>query len=161
MSLTIGPVTDAMVALATAAVNGKTVGGQLFTVSDGPPVQMTLGMFIVGMEEPPLEGPVAETAGSRTRLTMGAYTSQEEYTLPCHIAVVFPAGTAKQARDLAVSVFDAWWDLMAADPSFGGVLPGGSAAAVDLRFIAELRGTEGQPARAQIISFGLHCTAVT
>lgn len=160
MSLTIGPATDYLVALANQAVTGVTVNGDPVHVSDGEPRELAFGMFVIGMPEPPPEAAEGETRGSRTRLTMGAYTASEDYDIPCFIDVRIGDATSKQVRDAAESIFNAFWGLFAVDVTLGGALPGGSAQVTNLSEVSGTVGSTGAPGRRLLIMFDVHCTAV-
>lgn len=154
----LGPVTDALVALAEQAAAGVTVNGKPVQVSDGGPDELTFGMFVVGLSDTPPEAQT-DTMGTRHRVTIGAYIVTDELNIPCYIDVIIPGRSQKAARDAASALFDEFWSLIAADPSLGGVLEGGSAQVTSMSCLPENRGSVAEPARRQLISFVVACTS--
>lgn len=154
MTLSIGPATDHLVTLAQAAVTGVTVNGQPVAVVDGQPDELTFGMFVIGLEQPPPE-PAGDTTGTRMWVGLGAKRTEEDYTIPCYIDVRIP-GTQKAARDLAAQIFDAFWTGFSADLTLGGAV-NIYAEITNLTSTPSSVGTAAEPGRRQLMYFGVHC----
>ena len=161
MTLSVGAATDYLVQTATQAAVGITVEGQLVVVHDGEPATVTLGQFVIGLSDPPPQM-AGDTTGTRGFMGVGAQRLEEDYTVPCYIDIRVPGTVQKTARDIAVSVFDAFWPLIRADLTLGGALKGGRYAEItEVTHMASNVGTVAEPGRRHLIAFGVHCRNLT
>lgn len=161
MTLSVGPVTDYLFATAQTAVAAITVRNLPVQVVDGPPRELTPGMFFVGITDshPEVQG---STTVVRRLLGVGAKRVEDEFTVPCLIDVRMPGNDQKAARDAAESIFNAFWPLVAADLTLGGTLHEGRIAEIsEITETPALLGTVAEPGRQQLIAFGVHCRDVT
>jgi hypothetical protein len=155
MTLTVGPATDYIFTKAQQAVTGITVSNKPVLVVDGEPSILEPGMFVIGVTDAPPDG-LAETVVLREWEGLGAQHVADEFTIPCYIDVRIAGTDMKAARDAAEAIFNAFWPLLKADLTFGGIL------SVDAG-IAELSehpgntGTVAEPGRRHLIKFGVHC----
>lgn len=156
VTLTVGPATDNIVAKAEQAAADFTVSGHPVLVVDGEPSVLMPGMFVIGASEPPTEGTIAETAVRRDWDGVGAKRVADEFTVPCYIDVRIAGTSAKDARDAAEAIFNAFWQLYAADPLLGGVLNRVSAVP-DITEQPSNTGTVAEPGRRHLIKFGVLC----
>lgn len=158
MTLAIGPVTDYLVTQARQAVTGLP---DTWQVSDSLPDELTNFMFVVGVTEPP-PNDSAETLEQRAWNGLGAGKLEEDFTVDCYIDVRVAGTTQKTARDKAEAAFNAFWPLLKADLTLGGLLGGGRY--VEIPNLAEVPshvGTVAEPGRRQLIRFGVHCRNLT
>lgn len=161
VTVSVGAATDYVYAKAQAAVVGVTVNGKPAVAIDGEPEELTFGMFVVGVTQPPPDG-AAETTGTRSWMGLGAKRLEEDYILPCYIDVRSPGRVQKTPRDIALSIFNTFWASIASDLTLGGALQGGRyAEIVDFITHAGTLGTVAEPGRRQLVMFGVHCRNLT
>jgi hypothetical protein len=156
VTLSVGPVTDYLVAAATTAVTGTTVSGKPVTVVDGEPSILAPGMFVIGAPEPPPDGGQAETRVARAWNGLGARQVLDDYTIPCYIDVRIAGTDTKAARDAAEAIFNAFWPLLKADLTLGGALDR-ICEIPDIAAFSSNLGTVAEPGRRHLIQFGVHC----
>lgn len=161
MTVSIGAATDYLYSLAQQAVSGVTVNGKPAVAIDGWPEELTFGMFVVGLSQPPPDG-AAETVGTRELSTIGNVWSDEDYVVPCYIDVRISGTVQKTARDLAESIFNPFCAALIADRSLGGLLQLPGFAQLSSVIASPLNvGTVAEPGRRQFIGFGVHCRNLT
>lgn len=164
--ISVGAAIDYLVAHIATAVASLTVGGQVVTVHDGWPDNVTNADVVVGLSQPPPEGDVAPIPLSRSRLTLGGgvWYGQEQYAVPCYIdarvGVIGQANPQKYARDQAEAVFTAIEAALEVDPSFGGLINGGQGLVSDVAATAASVGTVADPGRRWLISFTVNVSNV-
>lgn len=156
-----GVAIDYLYGLAQQASAGVLVEGKPVMVVDGQPVELAFGMFVVGLTQPPPD-PAGEASGTRSWAELGAGRLQEDYTIPCYIDVRVSGAVQKKARDQALALFDAFWQLLAADLTLGGVLAGGRyAEIINLTSTPTAVGTAAEEGRRQLVTFDVHCRNLT
>jgi hypothetical protein len=147
-----GPVVDYLVTKAGTAIAGLP---DEWAVSDGEAREVGNFMFVVGVNEPPADGGTAQVTAARSYVSLGAQKIEQDLTFPCYIDArvsEVDATSQKAARDKAESAFNAFWPLLKADLTFGGLL------AVDAAIptvTGEPRpvGTAAEPGRRFLIKF--------
>lgn len=161
MSLALGPIVDYLVTQAKAAVANMTVNGDPVLVSDGPYDSRADGMFVIGLAEPEEGAVTRPTVVNRQALTLGLPMNLSEAAdIPCFIDVRI-AGTQKQARDQAEAIFNAFNNVLLADPSAGGLISGGMALTTAAECSPSRVGSAAETGRRYFISFTVLCTDVT
>lgn len=159
--MSLGAAVDYLYGLAQQAATGVTVNDEPVLVVDGEPDLVAFGMFVVGMSEPPpdLAGDITI---ARDWEGLPARYLVEDYTVPCYIDVRVPGGEQKTARDLAESLFNAFWALVKADLTLGGLLQGGRSAAIsEVTSTSSNVGSAAEKGRRQLIRFGVHAQNLT
>ena len=109
---TIGPVLDALVALARTALPDV----QVF---DGPPTELIRGdLIMIGWGGPDQPG----VTSTRARQQYATAPDAESYDVACLLCSWIGDPDLKQARDGAVALLDALGAALAADPRLGGLV---------------------------------------
>jgi hypothetical protein len=110
---TVGPVLDALVALARTALPAT----QVF---DGPPTEVIQGeVIMIGWGGPDQPG----VTSTRTRQQYATSPDTESYDLSCLLCCWLGAdNNLKAARDGALALLDALGAALAADPLLGGLV---------------------------------------
>lgn len=165
LRVTIGPATDYLYNLAVQAVDGLLIHGKPVKVSDGATDVVMNRMFVIGLDSPADEGGEVSGSGLMIRtLGLGGQLA-EDYIIPGYIDIRVGATrdngvTQKTVRDFAESVFNPFATRLYADPSLGGVLTGGKAEFVAVTSTPQSVGTAAEPARRQLMTFGVRCTSL-
>lgn len=157
LALTVGRALDYLLTGADLAVANVTVNGQSVDVVDGQALELSNQMFCLGLDAPPPEPSGSETV-TVARITMGAYQAQEQYVIPGYIDLRIGGATTKQVRDVAEGVFNSFWNYVAADPSLGGLLPGGGANVTGVTESPQMVGTAAEPAARMLLTFVVTCS---
>ena len=109
---TVGPVLDALVALARTALPDA----QVF---DGPPTELMAGeLIMVGWGGPDQPG----VTSTRTRQQYATAPDTESYDVACLLCSWIGDPDLKAARDGAMALLDALGAALAADPRLGGLV---------------------------------------
>jgi hypothetical protein len=158
-TLTTGPIIDYLVTLATNASVGIVVDSEAVQVVDGWPAALSPAMFIVGLSSPPPDTTDGDVLTAREWSEFGNGTINEDLAIPCLIDIRVGGVVQKTPRDVAESVFNNFWALIAADTSLGHRLLGGpyDAAITDVRSTPSNVGTVAEPGRRQLIAFAVSC----
>ena len=160
MSLSVGAATDRLVVLAQQSTSGVTVNGEPMVAWDGWPTSLDFGMFIIGLSQPPgdLNEPDPAITQAQHWAGLGQMRVDEDYLIPCCIDARGLC-TQKEARDIAISVFDTFGGLFVADLTLAGALKSPGMAEVQGITHNQLPvGTASERAYRHLISFGVHCT---
>jgi len=161
VSLSISTAVNYLIIQANTATSGKLVNGEPVIVSDGPYTDVAFGMLVVGLSDPSETGAVQPITVGRQMLTLGLPLNlSEQLDIPCFIDVRIP-DTQAAARTEAEAIFNAFNNLLLADPSASGQFVGGQALVTSLYATPSLVGTAAEQGRRFLISFTVQCTHIT
>lgn len=90
-------------------------------VSDGWPVEDGTDAIAIGVRPTAEDG---TTGSDNTWAQLGAQMEREVFDIPCELASFVGGDSAKDARDAAFRLFDAFLTFVRSDRTLGGIQPG-------------------------------------
>lgn len=158
VTLTIGPVTDYLYTLAQSSVAGVIVNGKPAVAFDGEPNELTFGMFVIGISQPPPNQQGDTASQGLPLVTLGVQVVGEDYTVPFYIDFRMAGQVQKTVRDLTLGVFAAFCsqfltDMEDSTKPLYRALP----SLAPFTATAQSVGTASEPGVRYLISGGVRC----